>query len=218
VVDSDQLVGVQASGVGPLDAAWPAKFRLPALDEPMPMRSILVRSSPTPVVRRAVALPYGRAVPQRLLASSPIRAGGPAGAARGLVHGVPRSGGQVRAGVDRYIRQLPGVVELLRDELRGWPELNHGPDGDVERWRRSYPRVWPNDDQLVEYADWWVAGNNPELGRVRSWAWSSRGHRTTVVSRTVRRVRERVSGEGEALPGLHIHQGVKNAGVRLAEL
>jgi hypothetical protein len=66
------------------------------------------------------------------------------------------------AAVDWHIRQLPGVVELLRDELRGCSELNHGPDGDVERWRRSHPRVPPNDDRLVEYADWWVAHNDPD--------------------------------------------------------
>lgn len=69
------------------------------------------------------------------------------------------------AAVDWHIRQLPGVVELLRDELRGCSELNHGPDGDVERWRRSHPRVPPNDDQLVEYADWWVTRNSPEQDR-----------------------------------------------------
>jgi hypothetical protein len=73
------------------------------------------------------------------------------------------------AAVDWHIRHLPGTVDLLREELRGCSELNHGPGGDVERFRRTHPRVAPDDSRLVEYADWWAAargeGTEPGLKR-----------------------------------------------------
>lgn len=58
--------------------------------------------------------------------------------------------------VDWHIRHLPGIVTLLREELRGCSEHSHAPEGDVERWQRSHPRTAPDGEMLDEYALWWA--------------------------------------------------------------
>jgi hypothetical protein len=75
-----------------------------------------------------------------------------------------RPGARPGAAVDWHIRLLPGVVDLLREELRACSESNHAPGGDVERYRRTHPRLVPDDDQLRGYASWWAAdrGQAPE--------------------------------------------------------
>jgi hypothetical protein len=50
--------------------------------------------------------------------------------------------------VDWHIRHVPGVVTLLREELRGCSEHAHAPECDLERWQRSHPRIVPDGDML----------------------------------------------------------------------
>ena len=56
------------------------------------------------------------------------------------------------AAVDWHIRQLPGVADLLRDELRGCDELNHQPGGGYERDQRTDLAPEPDSARLAESA------------------------------------------------------------------
>ena len=68
-----------------------------------------------------------------------------------------RPGAHPGAAVDWHIRLLPGVVDLLGEELRACSESNHAPGGEVERYRSAHPRVVPDDAQLRAYASSWAS-------------------------------------------------------------
>src|SRR6266508_3696118 len=78
-----------------------------------------------------------------------------------------RPGARPETAVDWHIRLLPGVADLLRDELRACSESNHAPGGEIERYRRSRPRVLPDEEHVRGYAVWWAAtrgvGPDPEV-------------------------------------------------------
>lgn len=58
--------------------------------------------------------------------------------------------------IDWHVRALPGVLGVLRDELRGCSESNHAPGGEIERYRRANPRVPPDEAMLRRYAARWA--------------------------------------------------------------
>src|SRR6266540_1061543 len=78
-----------------------------------------------------------------------------------------RPGARPETAVDWHIRLLPGVADLLREELRACSESNHAPGGEIERYRRSRPRVLPDEEHVRGYAVWWAAtrgvGPDPEV-------------------------------------------------------
>ncbi len=78
-----------------------------------------------------------------------------------------RQGARPEAAVDWHIRLLPGMADLLREELRACSESNHAPGGEVERYRRARPRVLPDEEHVRGYAVWWAAtrgvGPDPEV-------------------------------------------------------
>jgi hypothetical protein len=80
-------------------------------------------------------------------------------ALRAAWHAAYRVGkGDPRGAVDWHIRLLPGTVDLLRAELSRCDELQHAPGGAVEQHAIQHPRLQPDPDRILEYADWWAAG------------------------------------------------------------
>lgn len=66
------------------------------------------------------------------------------------------AGTRADGAVDWHVRALPGVLGVVRDELRGCSESNHAVGGEIERYRRAHPRVPPDEDTLRRYAEWWA--------------------------------------------------------------
>jgi hypothetical protein len=66
-------------------------------------------------------------------------------------------GARPESAVDWHIRQLPGLADLLREELRACSDGNHLPGGEVERARRTRLRVLPDDERIRAYAARWAA-------------------------------------------------------------
>jgi hypothetical protein len=74
------------------------------------------------------------------------------------------AGTRADGAIDWHVRALPGVLGVVRDELRGCSESNHAAGGEIERYRRAHPRVPPDEGTLRRYAAWWAVqrGEGPE--------------------------------------------------------
>jgi len=65
---------------------------------------------------------------------------------------------RARTAIEWHIRQLPAAVDLLRQErLRDCSELDHQPDGPVDRERRAHPVPAYDEPTLRAFAAEWAS-------------------------------------------------------------